>query len=312
MEHNTPVRPRRSMLIVPAGRQRPVDKSFETETDIVMLDLDDGVVFTDEHKREARERVVRSLQSRTTDKEVVIRTNALDTPWWEADLRAVAPLGVAAVVPAKVESAADVAAIDRVLLEDCPANSVRIWPMVESVGAVMRAQEIATASVRVEALCFGVGDFTVSAHAEFHDSIEHLTYPLGQVLCTARMHGLTAIAPAVVFSDVDRLDLLEAQALFLRKLGYDGAMVVTPRHLETVNGVFTPAPDEVEWALKLERAIEDAHREGQSAVVVDGKLVEIVNHKLAQHKLALARALDLVPAEAPAVTASGVLARDGA
>jgi len=289
-------RPRRSMLIVPAGRERPVEKAFETEADILMLDLDDGVVFTDEHKREARERVARAVEAnRGARQEVVVRTNALDTPWWEEDVQMSAAAGAAAIVPAKVETPADVVALDRCLL-GCAPNAVRIWPMIESTGAVMRVDEIATASVRVEALCFGVGDYTVSAQAEFHDGIEHLTYPLGRVLCAARANDLTAIAPAVVFSDVARLDLLETQALFLRKLGYDGAMVVTPRHLETVNQVFTPPEDEVRWAVELERAMEQAHAEGQSAVVVDGKLVEIVNLKLAQRTLAIARALDLVPA----------------
>jgi citrate lyase subunit beta / citryl-CoA lyase len=285
---------RRSMLIVPAGRQRTVDKAFETDADIIMLDLDDGVVSTSEEKSAARERVVAALRAHPEPKqEVVVRTNALTTAWWEEDLRAVAPAGPTAVVPAKIDTAAQVAEIDRCLFTGCGPSSVEIWPMIESAAAVLNVDAIAQASVRVGALCYGVGDFTVSTQGEFSDDISHLAYALGKVICAARAHELSAIAPAVVWTDVSRLDLLRQQALLLRRLGYDGAMVVTPRHLAEINDVFTPSAETVAWAQSLESAIEKAHRAGQSAVVVDGKLVEIVNLKRAQRTLTIARGLGL-------------------
>ena len=106
---------RRSTLIVPAGRRRFIEKSAATPTDVVMLDLDDGVVYTDEEKTAARRLVAQLVASGAlVGKEVAVRTNALDTPWWRDESAELGGLGLRAFVPAKVDTARDfTAAADR-------------------------------------------------------------------------------------------------------------------------------------------------------------------------------------------------------
>lgn len=291
--HTQPVR--RTTLIVPI-RERTVEKAPSTDADVIMLDLDDGVPYTTPAKDTARALLVDALKRLDFGrKEVLVRINSLDTPWWQDDVAALADAHIRAFVPPKVNSASDIHIVEAAML-DAGANTQRLWPMIETTAAVENCGQIATSSARIEALLFGVGDYTVTAHGEFWDNdLDHLAYPLGKVLCVGRTYGLSVIAPAVVFSDMGRLDLIKAQAVALRRMGYDGAEIMYPGHLATVNDVFTPSADQVAWALTLEAGMREAHRQGQSAAVVDGKLVEIVSLKLAEQTLATARGLGLVP-----------------
>ena len=286
---------RRTTLIVPI-RERTIEKAPTTEADVIMLDLDDGIPYTTEAKDAGRALLVAALRRLDFGtKEVLVRINSLDTPWWQDDLRALADAPIRAFVPPKVDTAADVRHVETIMLA-AGANSQRLWPMIETTAAIENCAEIATSSARIEALLFGVGDYTVTTHGEFWDNdLNHLAYPLGKVLCVGRTHGLSVIAPTVVFSDMSRLDLIKAQAVQLRRMGYDGAEIMYPGHLATANEVFTPNEEQIAWALKLEAAIGAAHKQGQSAAVVDGKLVEIVSLKLAEQTLEVARALHLAP-----------------
>lgn len=282
---------RRSLLIVPAGRQRPVEKAPSLPADVIMYDLDDGVVFSEDEKRAARERVVDALVGRRGVEQVAVRTNALDTPWWRDDVIAATEAGVDAVVPAKVRKAEDVQVIEDAIR--AASRETEIWPMIETPGAVLNCEHIATASELLGGLLFGVGDYTAAVHGEFDDAIDHLAYPLGKLICAARDAGLAAMAPAVSFSDMSRLDVIESQALYLRKLGFDGAMVMYPGHLETVNDVFTPTAEEVRWAQRVDAEMRAAGETSQSSVVIDGRLVEIVNLTVARKVLAKAERLGL-------------------
>jgi citrate lyase subunit beta/citryl-CoA lyase len=267
-----------------------VEKSATIPTDVVMLDMEDAVVYTDQAKATARATVLAAMRSVDfSRKEVIIRINPVGSRWFDEDIETVVAAQPHAVVPAKLRTAEDLRAVDAAITAAGSGPGLRIWPGIETVGAVLRCREIAVASQRVELLRFGIGDYTVTMHGQFSDGNEHLLVPLTQVLSIARDADLYATAATVVFSDIRRLDLVRHQALLLRKLGYDGATVIHPSHVGEVNEVFTPTADEIQWALDQERILD-----GSAAVVVDKRLVEMVTLKLAQRTLAVARKLGLV------------------
>jgi citrate lyase subunit beta/citryl-CoA lyase len=269
-----------------------VEKSATIPTDVVMLDMEDAVVYTDQAKAEARATVLAAMRSVDfSGKEVIVRINPVGSPWFDEDIETIVAARPHAVVPAKVGSDKDLMAVDAALAAAGAADELRIWPGIETVGAVLRCREIAAASKRVELLRFGIGDYTVTMHGQFSDGNEHLLVPLTQVLSIARDQGLFATAATVVFSDIRRLDLVRQQAVLLRRLGYDGATVIHPSHVPEVNEVFTPTAQEIEWALHQQQVLD-----GSAAVVVDKRLVEMVTLKLAQRTLAMARKLGLVGA----------------
>jgi citrate lyase subunit beta / citryl-CoA lyase len=259
----------------------------------LMLDMEDAVAYTPKTKAEAQEVIVEARE--TLDfgqKEVVVRVNVMASPWFEDDLSAAVAARPRAIVPAKVTSAGDLREIDRRLIAIGAPSGLRLWPGLETVHAVMRSESIALASARVEVLRFGFGDYTVTMQGQFPDTIEHLVFPLTKVLATARMYGLQATGPAVVFGDLTRLDLVRGQAMFLRRLGYDGATIIHPSHIAEVHAAFTPSGEEIEWALRQEQAMHDA--ESDAVIVLDGHVVEEVHLKLARRTLGIARKLGLV------------------
>jgi citrate lyase subunit beta/citryl-CoA lyase len=291
---------RRSNLVVPANKLKMIEKAIGSEADVIMLDMEDAVAYTPQTKVEAQEVIVEARGTMDfRQKELIVRVNALGSPWFEGDLVAAIAARPRGIVPAKITSASDLREIDgRLTALGAPAE-LRLWVGLETVHAVMRSEGIALASPRVEVLRFGFGDYTASMQGQFPDTIDHLVFPLTKVLATARMFGFQATGPSVVFGDLKRLDLVSAQAAFLRLLGYDGATIIHPSHIAPVHAAFTPTAEEIDLALRQQEALRDAGGEG--VVVLDGHVIEEVHMKLATRTIAVARKLGLLPDPSPAV-----------
>jgi citrate lyase subunit beta / citryl-CoA lyase len=289
---------RRSTLVVPADRPHMIEKAIASAADVLMLDMEDAVVYTGQAKMLAQQTVVEAMRSLDFGgKEVIVRVNELGSPWFDADMEACLQACPDAIVPAKTRTEDDLRAVDRRMDELGMPGDQRLWVGIETASAVLRCWQIGDASRRVELLRFGLGDYTVTMRGQFSDDNQHLLVPLTLVLATARSLGLEATAAAVVFSDFRNSGLVRQQAALLRKLGYDGATVIHPDHVEPVNDVFTPSGEEVAWALRQVAALDES---GDAALVVDGQLVEMVSVKLARRTLAIAARLGLSADGVPA------------
>src|SRR5215469_11759444 len=93
---------RRSLLYVPATNARALDKAVELPADVVILDLEDSVGA--EAKDQARATAVAAIRRGFPGKTTALRCNGLDTPWGQADLRAVAQAQPDVVVLPKVST----------------------------------------------------------------------------------------------------------------------------------------------------------------------------------------------------------------
>lgn len=290
----------RSTLVVPGFRRSMIEKAIATDADALQLDLEDAVADTDEAKAQARQTVLRARRELDFgDHQISIRVNSIGSPWFEADLEACIEADPHAVAVPKVSGAQDIERLEERLAALGAPPALRIWPGVETVSAVMRCEDIAQASSRIETLRFGFADYTNTMHGQLTESFDHLFYPLTKVLAAARMSGLYATAATIVFGDMKRLDLVRNQAIQLRRLGYDGATVIHPSHIAVVHSVFTPTAQDIDWALKQERALSLAQLEGSGVVMVEGHLVENLHISMAQRTLAIARRLGLVTGSAP-------------
>ncbi|MFZ1277160.1 MAG: aldolase/citrate lyase family protein, partial [Candidatus Microthrix parvicella] len=123
------LRPRRSVLYMPGANTRALEKARGLSADSLILDLEDAVA--PDAKAEARDNVVAALTSgEYGNRELTIRVNGLDTDWHADDLAAAAAAGPAAVVVPKVNSSADVAAIEAGLQAGGAPEHTKIWAMV--------------------------------------------------------------------------------------------------------------------------------------------------------------------------------------
>jgi citrate lyase subunit beta/citryl-CoA lyase len=282
------VRPRRSVLYVPASNARALEKARSLAVDGLILDLEDAVAPA--AKEDARARLGAALrEGGFGHREVAVRVNGPSTPWGAADLAFAATCGADAVVLPKVESADEVRAAEGALAAAGAPASLALWCMVETPRGVLAAPAIAAASPRLAALVMGTSDLVKDLRARHTPARTEVLYALGAVLVAARASGLVAL-------DGVHLDLsddagFEAACRQGRDLGFDGKTLVHPRTVEVANRVFAPTEAEVEGARKVIAAHAEAEAAGRGVVVVDGRLVEALHVEIARRVVALAEAI---------------------
>ena len=138
----TALRPRRSVLYMPGSNARALEKAKTLDTDGVILDLEDAVA--PDAKATAREQVAAAIRAGGFgSREVVGRINGLDTPWGEADLRALAAAGPDAILVPKVSSPAQIVRVASLLAAAGAPARTRLWGMVEAPQAILHKGALA-------------------------------------------------------------------------------------------------------------------------------------------------------------------------
>src|SRR6202000_314210 len=141
------IRPRRSLLFMPGSNARALEKARSLAADCLILDLEDSVA--PDAKAKAREQIAGAVPAKGFGRrEVLIRTNSLDTPWWSDDVAmagAVEPDGI--VVP-KISTVEELNKIGARLGEVGAPAGVKVWAMIETARAVLDADKLGAASRR--------------------------------------------------------------------------------------------------------------------------------------------------------------------
>ncbi len=284
----SPARPRRSALYLPASNAKALAKARELPVDVVILDLEDSVA--PDGKQEARDMALAALREGGFGRrEVVVRANGLDTPWGADDLAAIAVAGPDAVLVPKVSSAEDVVAYDRALAA-APAET-RLWIMVESCALVPRIDAVAAlgASTRLSGMVLGINDFAKEMRAQLRPGRAPFLPILTATVCAARAHGLVVLDG--VCNEFRDLDLFAAEAEQGLEFGFDGKTLIHPAQVDPCNAVFSPGAAELAWASAVVAAFDLPENHGKGAIKVDGKMVELLHLEQARRVLAVAAAI---------------------
>jgi citrate lyase subunit beta/citryl-CoA lyase len=273
---------------MPGSNIRALDKARSLAADSLILDLEDSV--SPEVKAVARDNVVAALAAGGYGfREVVIRINALASPWGYDDLAAAAKCGADGVLLPKVESADGIRQAEAALERLGAPQELSIWAMMETPLAMLRAEEIAGASPRLACLVMGTSDLAKDLHASHTRERLPMITSLGLCLLAARGHGL-AILDGVHLDLQDDAGLEESCRQGV-ELGFDGKTLIHPKTLEAANRAFAPSPEEVEWSYKIIAAFDAALAEGKALAVCDGKLIENLHVENARRVVALAETI---------------------
>lgn len=279
---------RRSCLSVPGSSEKMLAKARGLSADEIVIDLEDSVAPG--AKAEARKLVCRVLaEGRPVPGLVAVRVNALDSPWWSDDVEALMELGGAAVdslVVPKVERAEDVREVERML--DERGAPMGIQALVETAAGLLRVGEIATASLRLDALILGYADLAASlGRANPEQAGQRWLYAQEAVLVAARAAAVEAIdGPYLAMADEDGL---RRWAEHVRDLGYDGKWAIHPSQLPLINETFTPRDEELEQAKAILAVLAQAESGGaRGAVALDGKMIDEASRKQAERVVARA------------------------
>ena len=276
---------RRSRLYLPGNEPKFFPNAGLHGPDGLILDLEDSVAAAE--KDAARVLVRNAL--RTLDfhgAERMVRINQGEQGL--VDLEWVVGHGVQLVLVPKVEDPAQVRAV-AARIDELRAGgpAVLLMPIIESALGAWRAFEIAGADPSVVALAIGLEDYTADIGAQRTQAGTESFWARAQVLNGARAAGVQPID--TVFSDVGDMDGLRASVLEAKSLGFIGKGCIHPRQVAVVHEAFAPAPDEVDKAVRIVRAFEDAQARGLGVVSLGTKMIDapVVKRALATVELAV-------------------------
>ena len=286
------IRPRRSVLYMPGANLRALEKARTIPADTLILDLEDSVA--PDSKPQARDNVCAAVKSQEYgSRELVIRVNALETPWGSADLFAAAAAEPDAILVPKVSHPGDVVSAAKVLKAAGASDKVKLWAMIETPMAIINAKEIAATGIdpenRMACLVLGTNDLLKESRARMsHDRFAVVPW-LALTIVAARAYGLDVVDG--VYNEYKDDVGFRAECEHGRTLGMDGKTLIHPSQVGPCNDIFSPTDEEVEWSRKIIAAFQLPGNDRKGVITVEGRMVERLHLAMAQRVAAIAGAI---------------------
>jgi len=291
----------RSFLFTPANVPRRVEKALALEADAVILDLEDSVAPQD--KPPSRARVVEAARKPRRGL-LYVRVNAPSTPWCYEDLVETLGPGLDGVVVPKIESAADLHAIDWLMANlerarGLAEGALDLMPQIETAAGVQRVDRILQARSlrpyrtpwRVKRVCFGAADYAHALGLSPTLDEPELADVRARIVLSSRAAGVENPIDSPWF----HFNEPEAFARSLersRRGGFQGRCCVHPDQIAPVNRAYSPTAAEIAAAERIVSAFREAEARGAAAIEVDGQMVDYPVAQRAQALLDAARRLN--------------------
>src|SRR5882757_408335 len=290
------IRPRRSVLYMPGSNARALEKAKTLPADGVILDLEDSVA--PDAKESARQQVCDTVKAGGFGpREVFIRTNAIDTPWFSDDLTAAANAAPDGIVVPKISSPDQLETIGQRLLDMGTDHKTRIWAMIESPLAVFNVLSIAACArdseARLAGFVMGTNDLAKDTRARQVPGRWPMIGWLMNVIAAARIHGIDVLDG--VYNNIGDAEGFVKECEQGRDMGFDGKTLIHPNQIAPCNTVFTPSDDEVKWARTMIAAFDLPENKSKGVVSIDGKMVERLHAEMARRTVAIADAVAARP-----------------
>ncbi len=287
------VRPRRSVLYMPGANKRALEKAKTLPADSLILDLEDSVA--PEAKAQARDSVCAAVKAGGYGhRELVIRVNAIETPWGMDDLRAAVAAVPDAILVPKVSQPGDIVTAAKVLGSVHAPGKTRLWAMMETPKSMLNAREIAALGTepehRLACLVMGTNDLLKESRARaLHNRIAVVPW-LAMTLVAARAFGLDILDG--VYNDFRDDKGFREECEHGRTLGMDGKTLIHPSQVTPCNEIFSPTDEEVTWSRAIIAAFDKPENDHKGVITVDGKMVERLHLAMAERTVAIADAID--------------------
>jgi len=288
----TAIRPRRSVLYMPGSNARALEKARTLPCDALILDLEDAVA--PDMKEAARDAVCAAVRAGGyAPREVVIRVNGLDTFWGEADLAAAVEAAPDAILIPKVSHPDTLVSLGARLRRLGAPERTRVWAMIETPLAILRAEAIASAAhdvdTRLSCLVMGTNDLAKETRARLVPGRAPMLPWLATAILAARAYGLEILDG--VYNALQDEAGFRAECEAGRDLGFDGKTLIHPNQVAMANEVFAPAPEEVERGRAIIAAFAKPENATKGAISLDGRMVERLHADMARRTVALADAI---------------------
>jgi citrate lyase subunit beta/citryl-CoA lyase len=273
----------RSFLFAPGNVARRVEKALTLEADAIIVDLEDSVALAE--KAATRKSVAEAL-TRPRRGRGYVRVNAPSSEFCYRDLVETLHRQVDGVVVPKIESAADLHAVDWLMANlerefGVEPGTLDLIPQIETAAGVQRVDRILQARSlrpykapwRVKRVAFGGADYAHQLGLSVGMDEAELADARARVVLSSRAAGLEGPldSPWFHFREAEGF----ARALERsRRSGFQGRLCVHPDQLGPVNAAYLPSAAELARAERIVAAFRDAEARGEAAVQVDGEMID--------------------------------------
>lgn len=292
------VRPRRSVLYMPGSNQRALEKARSIPADALILDLEDAVA--PDAKVAARDMICKAVKlGGYGQREVIIRVNALETPWGAEDLMAACDAAPDAILVPKVHRPGDIISAAKVLQAKHANPRTKLWAMMETPMAIVNVAEIAAVGTepqhRLACMVMGTNDLLKESRARAQHNRFAVVPWLAMTIVAARAYGLDVLDG--VYNDFKDEKGLREECEHGRTLGMDGKTLIHPSQVGPTNEIFSPTSEEVAWSRKIIATFAQPENAKKGVITVDGKMVERLHMVMAQRVVAIAETIAEMNAE---------------
>ena len=286
------IRPRRSVLYMPGSNVRALEKAKTLPVDGVILDLEDAVA--PDAKAAARDQVAAAVKAGGFGaREVFIRVNGIDTPWFADDMRAAIAAAPDAILIPKVSTPDQPERIGERLLSMHANLHTRIWAMIETPTAIFNVRAIAATAkdseTRLSGFVMGTNDLAKETRARLLPGRAPMVAWLTTCVLAAREYGINILDG--VHNDISDTQGFAQECAQARDFGFDGKTLIHPNQIEPCNAAFSPTPDEVAQARKMIAAFDLPENKDKGVVQIDGRMVERMHAEMARRTVAIAEAI---------------------
>jgi citrate lyase subunit beta/citryl-CoA lyase len=221
-------------------------------------------------------------------RELIVRVNAIETPWGADDLKAAAAAGPDAILVPKVSRPGDMLSAAKLLKAYGAPAHTRLWAMMETPLAILNARDIASVAAdgesRFSCLVLGTNDLLKESRARaVGDRFAIIPW------LAARAFGLDVIDG--VHNDFKDEAGFKAECEQGRTLGMDGKTLIHPSQVDPCNRIFSPSQEEVSWSRKVIEAFALPEHKGKGVITVEGRMVERLHLVMAERVVAIAEAI---------------------
>ncbi|HMN38500.1 MAG TPA: CoA ester lyase [Hyphomicrobium sp.] len=295
----------RSYLAVPGSNPTMIDRAFKSAADFVFLDCEDAVAPPE--KEQARKNIIQALNDldwQAAGKSVAVRINGLDTHYMYRDVVDIVEQAGAkldTILIPKVGVPADVYTVECIVSQIEVAkglkNTIGTEALIETPLGMANVEAIAAANSRLEAMHFGVADYSAFNKArtvvigglnpDYPGDQWH--FPLSRMTVACRAYGLRPIDGP--FGGIDDPEGFKAACRRGAALGMEGKWAIHPSQIELANEIYSPTAKEIERAERILVALKEAEAQGKGAASLDGKMIDAASEKMARNMLATAAAI---------------------
>lgn len=151
-------------------------------------------------------------------------------------------------------------------------GSTRMLAAIESAQGINNAVEIAFSSRRLIGIALGAEDYVRDLRTQRSAEGIELLFARCSILQAARAAGIMAFD--TVYSDANNEEGFLREAEHIKQLGFDGKSLINPRQIDLLHNVFAPTQKEVDHAIAVIEAAEEAAAKGLGVVSLNGKMVD--------------------------------------